>query len=143
MSTGETTAALAGHCLCGAVRFRAVPVHREMDICHCGMCRRWSGGVFMGVMCTEKVEVENEAALGIYKSSDFAERCFCKECGSALFWRMRDGSLTSVSAQAFDDAEAFALTMQIYVDEQPRNYAFANETKRLTGAEVAAMFAGN
>lgn len=144
MSAPENAEAMSGGCLCGAVRFSAIPQHAEMDVCHCSMCRRWSGGVFMGVMCVAgSLSLENESALGIYTSSEWGERCFCKQCGSNLFWRMQDGSACAVSAQAFDDPQAFAFTMQIYVEEQPANYTFANETKRLTGAEVTAMFAGN
>ncbi|KZM47889.1 GFA family protein [Labrenzia sp. OB1] len=130
---------LSGGCLCGAVRFTAEPEKPEMGICHCSMCRRWTGGVFMAVGCND-VQLENEDALGVYKSSGYGERVFCKTCGTSLFWRMADGSHTSASAQAFDDPSVFKLTSEIFVDEQPANFAFANETSRMTGAEVIAYF---
>jgi hypothetical protein len=132
----------SGSCLCGAVRFTATPEKAEMAICHCGMCRRWSGGVFMGVDCSGGFEIEDDQNVGVHQSSDWGERGFCKVCGSTLFWRMRDGSSVHVSPQALDDPAAFDLTLEIFIDEKPANYAFANGTKKLTGAEIMAMFAG-
>ena len=45
-----------------------------------------------------------------------------------------------MSAEAFDDRGDFALTSQIFVDEKPAYYDFANKTKNMTGAEVFAAF---
>jgi hypothetical protein len=138
MSGGER---LSGKCLCGAVRFTAAPEKAEMGVCHCGMCRRWTGGVFLGVNCGSTVKVEGKDNLGVYVSSDWGERCFCKKCGSTLFWRLQNGRMTVVSAQAFDNPADFAFTSEIFIDEKPANYAFANQTHKMTGAEVMAMFA--
>ena len=134
--------ALKGRCLCGAVAFTATPEAMEMALCHCAMCRRWAGGPMMAVTCGSDVAVTGEENLGVYQSSDWGERCFCSTCGATLFWRMRDGSHTAISAQAFEDPAAFALTTEIFIDEKPDNYAFAGETHKMTGAEVIAMFTG-
>ncbi|MAC08157.1 MAG: aldehyde-activating protein [SAR116 cluster bacterium] len=134
---------LSGGCLCGKVRFSAAPAARDMGVCHCSMCRRWSGGAFMAVDCGDTVEFAEGAEPGVYVSSDYGERVFCAQCGSSLMWRMRDGSHASVSAQAFDAPEVFALTTEIFVDEQPSGYAFANSTRKMTGAEVFALYAPN
>lgn len=131
---------LAGQCLCGAVKFEAIPVRMEMGVCHCSMCRRWSGGAFMAVDCGSSLKVADESQLGIYQSSAWGERCFCKTCGSTLFWRMRTAAHAVVSAQAFDNSGQFAFVSEIYTDENPGNYAFANETKRMTGPEFIAAF---
>lgn len=132
---------LPGGCLCGAVRFRADVAKHEMGACHCGMCRRWSGGVFLAVDC-EKVEIEDETTLGIYRSSDHAERVFCRTCGSSLLWRMRDGSFTVAALQAFDDPSQFSFANEIFIDEKPAGYEFANKTKKMTGQEVVAAMTG-
>jgi hypothetical protein len=77
----------------------------------------------------------------VYRSSEWGERCFCKECGSVLFWRTTDGSFYGVSVFALDDdADAYQMESQIFVDEQPGCYTLANQTPKLTGAEVFAMF---
>lgn len=134
--------ALPGKCLCGAVTFTAVPVVREMTSCHCSICRKWSGGAFLAVMC-DNLKIDNEDALGKYESSEHGERLFCKTCGSNMFWRFKDGSANIVCIQAFDDPSAFEFTTEIFVDEKPANYSFAEETHKLTGAEFKAAIAGD
>lgn len=137
----ENPATIQGRCLCGAVRFAATPLRRSMSVCHCSMCRRWAGGVGMMVACSPELRLEGEDALGVYRSSGWGERVFCQRCGSSLFWRAQAGSTLMVSAQAFDDPGAFELELEIFVDDQPCNYAFAQPTRRLTGAEAFAAFA--
>lgn len=131
---------LAGGCLCGAVRFTAVPDKMEMGVCHCSMCRRWSGGAFMEVNCSS-IEVEDDTQLGTFESSDWGVRQFCKTCGSTLFWQMKDGSHAGVAVGAFDDPGAFDFTTEIFIDEKPGNFAYSNKTRQLTGAEVMELFA--
>jgi hypothetical protein len=135
-----SAAPLSGRCLCGAARFTATPENRVMDACHCSMCRRWGGGPAMTVFCRD-VQFEDESAIGVYVSSEWAERGFCKTCGSSLFWRTHDRSMFTVSAHAFDEVGDFTFETEIYIDEKPANYAFANDTKKMTGAEVEAQFA--
>lgn len=132
--------AMSGRCLCGAVRFTAVPEKMHMDACHCATCRRWSAGPMMTVSCGASLVIEGEGQLKGFSSSEWAERLFCGTCGTTLFWRMKDGSFTAASAQAFDDPAAFAFTNEIYVDQKPANYAFANDTHKMTGADVVAAF---
>lgn len=132
---------ISGGCLCGAVRFTAVPEKLEMDVCHCGMCRKWSGGVVMSVPCND-LRIENERALGRYVSSEWAERLFCRECGTSLFWRLQgdDSGHVAVSYQSFDTPPPVAFAEEIFIDEKPALYAFAGQRPRLTGAEVVARF---
>jgi hypothetical protein len=133
---------LSGGCLCGAVRFTAAPRDRDFGACHCGMCRKWTAGPFFALECGDTVKLEDPSKLGVYRSSEWAERCFCKTCGTALFYRLVDKDFYAVSAEAFDDRSAFTLASEIFIDEKPAYYAFANPTKKMTGAEVFAEFAG-
>ena len=132
---------MQGSCLCGAVRFTASPKDHEVGACHCSMCRKWTGGPFMVIDCGDTVKVENESNLGVYRSSEWAERCFCKKCGSALFYRLVQNGNCYASAEAFDDRAGYALTSQVFIDEKPSYYDFANKTHNMTGAEVFAAFA--
>lgn len=111
-----------------------------MDACHCGMCRRWSGGVFMAVPCGSDFEFVHATTLGVYRSSDYGERLFCRECGSSLVWRLQDGSHHAVSFQALDDQTGLVFVEEIFIDEKPEHYDFANTTRKLTGATVMAQF---
>ena len=55
--------------------------------------------------------------------------------------RMKDGGLFSVSAGALDDLSDSNFTTEIFVDEKPDFYDFAQNTKKMMGAEVMAAFA--
>lgn len=132
----------SGGCLCGAVRYTALVAEPHMDVCHCGMCRRWSGGTFMAVSAQE-LKIEDDTQLGVYKSSDWAERLFCKSCGTSLFWRMtQGGDFLAASFQSLDDTAGFSFTSEIFIDEKPDLYSFAGERARKTGAQVIAEFGG-
>ena len=131
---------LAGGCLCGAVRFTAAPATHDYGVCHCNMCRRWTAGPFMAIECDGTMEFEKGADLGVYQSSDWAERGFCRKCGTPLFYKLRGQNDYYVSTEAFDDTGDFRLVREIYVEEKPAHYAFANDTKKMTGAEVMAEF---
>lgn len=134
------SAPIEGKCLCGACTFTAVPADTS-GVCHCGMCRSWSGGMFIGVQCGDSLTFAEGAPVKAYGSSDWGERVFCGDCGSNLAWRMKDGSMAIVSVQAFPDASAFPVVSEIFIDEKPGSYALAGETHKMTGAEVMAMFA--
>ncbi|NND49564.1 MAG: GFA family protein [Rhizobiales bacterium] len=136
---------LAGGCLCGAVRFSATPEKREIAACHCSICRKYGGGPWLGVECGGTVEVEDPSKLGVYRTSDWAERCHCKTCGTHLFYRLVGQGVEYyvVSAGTFDDLSGFEFTQEIFIDDKPAHYTFANETSKMTGAEVFAAFAAS
>src|SRR5262245_14653258 len=94
---------LPGGCLCGAVRFTAAPRDHDFGACHCGMCRKWTAGPFLALECGDTVRIDDAASLGIYRSSEWAERGFCKRCGTPLFYRLVGKDFYVVSAEAFDD----------------------------------------
>jgi hypothetical protein len=41
----------------------------------------------------------------------------------------------------FDEAPEFSFDQQIFIDEKPAYYRFANDTRNMTGAEVFALYA--
>lgn len=108
MGEGGQGGARSGGCLCGAVRLQATLRSEEVGACHCRMCRKWSGGVFLAVEC-ESVILGDSASVGVYRSSDYGERVFCRNCGSSLLWRMQDGSAHALALQALDDLSGIAL----------------------------------
>lgn len=136
------TMTVTGSCLCGAVAFRASLPERHFDVCHCGTCRKWGGGPAFACNAAG-LEIADGAPVTWFASSDHAERGFCATCGAHLFWRLKDGGHVSLYAGALDDAGELAFTTEIFVDEQPSTYRFANDTTRMTGAEVLAALAGD
>ena len=107
MGADATSKMLSGGCLCGAVRFTAVPRNRQVDACHCGMCRRWTAGPMFTLDCGGTLKIEDATHLGVYRSSEWAERCFCKQCGTSLYYRLVDREFYAVSAEAIDDKSRF------------------------------------
>lgn len=132
---------LTGHCLCGAARLTARVLNDHADACHCGMCRRWAGGAYVGAEVAD-LAFEPDAPLIVYRSSDWAERISCARCGGGLAWRMVDGSLANVPLAVFEPQLDLPLTVEIFIDEKPAGYAFAGDTHKMTGADVVAAFAG-
>ncbi|AMO72059.1 GFA family protein [Sphingorhabdus sp. M41] len=137
-SEDQGAAPLTGHCLCGAVTIKARPVRPHVEACHCAMCRRWGGSAFLGVQCGPDVEIEGEDHVTRYASSDWAERGFCSQCGSNLFYRFTPADNYSFPAGLFDDLGGATMSEQIFVDEKPDYYDFAQKTVMKTGAEIIA-----
>ncbi len=139
---------MTGGCLCGAVRFTLHERPTQIDVCHCSMCRKFSGGIELGVDADpDKIVWQGEENIRIYASSEWAERSFCKICGSGLFWRTRakdwDGDPHfGLCAGALDDLGDLQLKTEIYIDQKPAGYAFAGHTDKKTKAEVEATYAG-
>ena len=57
-----------GGCLCGAVTYSAEGTETDVHSCHCGICRRWSGGPAFAIS-VGKVTFEGEQNIGRYDSS--------------------------------------------------------------------------
>lgn len=133
-----------GGCLCGAVRYSATFANGDVGACHCGMCRKWSGGPYVSVHPTS-VTFDAQATLKTYDSSAWAERGFCGDCGSALFYRLTAGPASGLTILAFgslDDPTGMTLTHEVYTDKRPAAYAFAGELSGMTEAEVLARHGG-
>lgn len=129
-----------GSCLCGAVKIAATNASKQVGACHCGMCRKWGGSSFLAIDCSSQVDFEGEDNIKIYQSSEWAERGFCQQCGTHLFYRLKQNNQYHMPVGIFDDADDLVFHHQIFIDEKPEFYSFANQTQNMTGAETIAMF---
>ncbi|WP_120633321.1 GFA family protein [Ruegeria sp. EL01] len=134
---------LQGQCMCGAVTVTATPAKEALGACHCDMCRRWTSSMLV----TFPAE-PGYAALGPVKtftSSNWAERAFCSDCGSALWYRITlPGEMhgqTQMAAGLFDNGLDSELKLELYIDKKPQGYAFEGERRQMTTTEVEAMYA--
>ena len=125
---------MTGQCLCGAVKFAVDEAENAFHSCHCGMCRRWSGGPAMAAAVSEPT-FSGEEHIARYASSDWAERGFCRRCGSNLFYYLKPRNQYMMWIGAFDDQAAFRMSGEIFIEEKPGSYAFAGEHPRMTGKE--------
>jgi hypothetical protein len=132
--SGDT---ITGHCLCGAVTITVAGAHDPRPgACHCRMCQRWSGGLFL---CFEAdaggVTVDGPVAR--YASSGFSERAFCSVCGSHLWMRdtAPDDTTYELMPGLFDEARGWPLRSEIYTDRALASAPLAGDHPRATRAE--------
>ncbi len=131
-----------GTCLCGSVTFKTDAPLDTFGACHCSMCRKWGGGPYLEVECKGAgVKIEGEENVSVFKSSDWAERGFCKNCGTHLFYRVAAMNQYHVPLGLFGDAVSPEFNLQVFIDKKPDYYSFNQETKNFTEAEVFEMFA--
>jgi hypothetical protein len=134
---------MQGHCLCGAVTVRVTGTHDpRVGACHCRMCQRWSGGLFL---CFEAREVQVMGEVARYRSSPFAERAFCPVCGTHLWMRdLGEDGTAAVDAPydlmpgLFDAARAWPMRSEIYTDRAIAGVVLAGDHRRATRAEYEA-----
>lgn len=131
-----------GQCLCGAVTITAKANGHGVGSCHCAMCRRWGSGPFMDLDCGTDVTITGDEHITRYQSSDWAERAFCSQCGTNLFYRLKETDHHIVSVGLFEPEDEMALKMEVFIDEKPDFYSFAGDAQKLTGAELFAMMQG-
>lgn len=125
---------IKGHCLCGAVTVRVAHHGGFTGACHCRMCQRWSGALFVSFPApADAVTVTGEVAR--YQSTPFAERAFCPRCGSHLWMRNTDGDSYDLMPGLFDAARDIPLKSEIYTDRALPGLALAGDHKRATRAE--------
>ncbi len=115
---------IKGRCLCGAVSYEVRGPLTEAHACHCDMCRRQSGHFVVATGCKRAQFVLTESrGLKWYRSSDWARRGFCSECGSALFWDGDgDGDEISINAGNLDQPTGLTIEKHIFVADKADYY---------------------
>ena len=132
-----------GSCLCGGVSLEAADVNANFGACHCSMCRNWGGGPLLTVSAGQEIKLDGEEYLAVYSSSEWAERGFCKKCGTHLFYRLKNNKQDFVPLGLLEKSRSFHFDHQVFVDDQPGNYTFSEKTKNMTGAEVFEIFSSS
>lgn len=116
-----------GKCLCGMVRFSTVGPVREIVYCHCSQCRRQTGLYYAATnVPLDRITVSGSEAVSWYRASPDAERGFCRQCGSALFWRRGGDDYISVMAGAFDQPSSLRSGYHIYCADKGDFYEIAD-----------------
>lgn len=130
---------IEGHCLCGAVRIRVAGHDPRVGACHCRMCQRWSGGLFLMFNARAR-DFLVEGPVVRHRSSDFAERAFCGTCGSHLWMREtgQEDAEYGLMPGLFDAARDWPLRSEIYTDRALACLHLAGDHRRATRAEYEA-----
>lgn len=140
------TVRATGRCLCGAVRYEVRGPMRDISICHCVECRRWSGhlGAFSATRA-EHLALDGDALRWIEspESDRGYRRGFCGACGSSLLLESADVDLVHVAAGSLDRPTGLRVSGHWYThqagdwdevpdDGLPRDDALAGSERRWT-----------
>lgn len=127
-----------GSCLCGAVSFRTSGTLRAVVGCHCSQCRKQTGFYFAATdVDLDRLDVEGEANIRWYRSSDTARRGFCGTCGSALFWQGDGRGTISILAGAFDASSGLAFGYHIFCADKGDFYSLSDDLPKFPGGAPA------
>jgi len=125
---------IEGHCLCGGVTVRLPSPTYDVGVCHCDRCRRWGSGPWMSLQVPGAV-VSGET-LTVYRSSAFAERGFCRTCGTHIFHRPQDGPELAISSGLFPP-EGLHIAREIFSDAKPPFYRFVADSEKRSTMSMA------
>jgi hypothetical protein len=96
---------LSGGCLCGAVRYEIAEPFMVAGYCHCTRCQRRTGTAAsaQGRIVPGSLRILQGAELEKqWKPDDGFAKCFCSNCGGALWSRTDDGEIASVRLGTVD-----------------------------------------
>lgn len=116
---------MKGSCNCGAVHFDVASDVKGISFCHCGQCRKQSGGLWSSGY-VEDASLTIEGSVRWYASSDSAKRGFCPTCGAFLFWKHNDETTTSFALGAIDGPTGLTLEKHIFVADKGDYYEIAD-----------------
>jgi hypothetical protein len=99
----DTTIRITGGCQCGAVRYALHERPTHPHICHCRMCQKAFGSFFAPLtgVALDKFEL-TRGKLATFRSSDEAERGFCRNCGTPLTFHYVGRKRIAVSIGSLD-----------------------------------------
>ena len=119
MNETTTLPPVDGGSLCGALRYRATPTHREGYYCHCRMCQLAFGNTRAAFINLRKDEVVwTHGTPRHFASSRFARRGFCGRCGTPPSFEYLDSQRMDLSAGSLDDPSAFAPSAHFAVESR-------------------------
>ncbi|WP_447528543.1 GFA family protein [Vreelandella sp. TE19] len=129
-----------GACLCGNVRLAAKIDNDQVSACHCETCRKWGGGPLLVAECGADVRFEGVEYITTFASSDWAERGFCNQCGTHLFFRLKDGGFHGIPVGLFKGDNEWTFAEQVFIEQKPAFYSFTQKTRNLTGEQLFTQY---
>lgn len=109
-----------GGCLCGRIRYRVTGEPIAATLCHCGDCRRASGGTNVAWAVFDRDRFEWLAGKPQdYESSPGIHWLFCGECGSSVGYRRAErADHIDITAGTLDQPDSFPPDVEIWVKEK-------------------------
>lgn len=117
---------IQGRCNCGAITFETTATPRGASVCHCGQCRRQSGHLWASAY-VPRDSLTITGPVRWYDSSAQAQRGFCPDCGSFLFWHAHAETTMSFALGALDTPTGITLEKHIFTADKGDYYAIADD----------------
>ncbi|MBC2773217.1 GFA family protein [Rhizobium sp. AQ_MP] len=113
-----------GRCLCGAVTITVRGKLGPVSFCHCSQCRRQTGLYYATTdAAVDDVVIDGRESIGTFRASPEAERAFCRDCGSPLYWKQDDGERISIMAGLFPNPTGLRAAYHIFCADKGDFYA--------------------
>ena len=134
-----------GGCQCGAVRYALARKPKRTCICHCRMCQKASGQPFMAFATFDEDDLRwTQGKPSVFRSSNVAERGYCKDCGTPLFFKF-EGQEFGVTTGSLDNPAAAPPTVQYGAESEISWCATLSALPRVRteedfGPDLAARF---
>jgi hypothetical protein len=117
MAEGPET--LAGGCLCGAIRYECATRPCDVHYCHCRLCQKAFGSVFAVFGSLPRTAlVFTCGAPHLHRSTPYAERGFCRDCGTPLTFRYLRSDWIAIAIGSLDHPEAVRPDMHWGIESQ-------------------------
>jgi hypothetical protein len=117
-----------GSCLCESVSFEISGAMSDVIFCHCKQCRKHTGHYAAATSVnTEQLMFHQSNHLKWFASSKQAERGFCNNCGSNLFWREKKSSVIYIWAGAISEPNTLKPASHIYTKYAGNYYTIPDD----------------
>ncbi|MEQ9693070.1 GFA family protein [Shimia sp. SDUM112013] len=116
---------IKGSCLCGDITFETDATPQGASMCHCGQCRKQSGGVWSSAFVAE-ADLVISGAPHWFEASPTAKRGSCPRCGAFLFWKAHAEDTISFSLGAVDGPTGLTLSKHLFVANKGDYYDIAD-----------------
>lgn len=127
---------LEGSCLCEKIQYRVTGQPERAAVCHCGTCRKVSGGfaTSWAIYPAEKFELVSGRPRA-HLSSKTGERQFCGDCGSYLFFRSLKGDdIAEIMIATLDHPNLVSTDCHLFTDSAPAGMQIQDRLPRYPGS---------
>jgi hypothetical protein len=136
----EAATKVTGGCLCGTVRYEAEVYLQSGWFCHCRMCQKTSGAPAEIAVPVKPGTLRFTATQPkFYRSSSFAERGFCPQCGARIIYRPiseKFAEYTNLAVGCLDHPEDVIPAKHIFVETQLPWYRYQDGLERVRSDEM-------
>ncbi len=115
----DTSEHLTGGCLCGAIRYACTELPCDVHYCHCRLCQKAFGNVFAVFGSLPRTAFYfTRGTPQFYRSTPYAERGFCRDCGTPLTFAYLRSDWIAVAIGSLDRPNAVRPEMHWGIESQ-------------------------